>query len=117
MRLKTAGLPIADFRMYTVSTDPNHLLGRPGQYISKVNFHDRRLTRSTSFAVSGGGSVETFERTRDAERRFEYLRAVTDTSPLFGEYHYLEGRVILRLSFDLTPLQAKSYEDTFQRLL
>ena len=40
---------------------------------------------------------------------------VTETSPLFSEYDYLEGTVFLRLSHKLTPKQAKVYERAFRR--
>jgi integrase len=39
--LKREGMPIGATRFYTPSSDPNHLLGRPGQYTGKANFKDR----------------------------------------------------------------------------
>jgi hypothetical protein len=37
------------------------------------------------------------------------------SAPLFAEYDYLEGAVMLRLSHKLTPSQAKAYERAFRR--
>ena len=102
--LRKAGLPIGLVRYYTASSDPNKLLGRPGQYIGKANFRDR-LDSRTGFEVDNGGSVETFSNVADARRRFNYVSSVTETSPLLSEYDYLEGTVFLRLSHVLTPKQ------------
>jgi hypothetical protein len=47
--------------VYTAETDPSHLLGRPGQYLSQAMFADSRIHPS-SFdqpeSVDRGGSVE-----------------------------------------------------------
>src|SRR5947199_8233085 len=42
--LKSHGLPVGVSFTYTAANDLNHLLGRPGQYIGKVNFKDTRIT-------------------------------------------------------------------------
>jgi hypothetical protein len=41
-RLKAAGLPVSALITYTAVTDPNHLLGRQGEYTSKVAWQDPR---------------------------------------------------------------------------
>jgi hypothetical protein len=107
-KLKQAGLPIGRYRIYTASTDPNKLLGRPGQYTSKVNFNDTRLGFKADYAVDGGGSVEVFANVQDAQRRYKFMVALAK-SPLFAEYDYLQGVILLRLSHDLTPTQARQY--------
>jgi hypothetical protein len=112
--LRHAGLPVGRVRCYTASSDPNKLLGRPGQYTGKANFKDRRI-RSAGFDVDNGGSVETFASKSDAKRRFDYVSAITKSSPLFAEYDYLEGTVFLRVSHELTPRQAKAYERALRR--
>jgi hypothetical protein len=106
--LRHARLPIGRVQYYTASSDPNKLLGRPSQYTGKANFKDRRL-KAAGFDVDNGGSVETFANKEDARRRFDYVRAIAK-SPLFAEYDYLEGVVLLRVSSDLTPAQARAYE-------
>jgi hypothetical protein len=114
--LKRAGLPIAAVRYYTARSDPNKLLGRPFQYTGKANFHDRRIARAgDTFDVDNGGSVETFSNTADASSRFKYVQAIVKSTPLFAEYDYLEGTVMLRLSHKLTPSQAKGYERAFRK--
>jgi hypothetical protein len=55
--------------VYTADTDPNHLLGRPGGYVSKTAFIDSRVSQSDvegmrSDAVERGGSVEVFPMSR-----------------------------------------------------
>lgn len=114
--LRHAGLPIGTIRYYTASSDPNKLLGRPGQYTGKANFHDRRLS-GRSFVVDNGGSVETFPDTSSAQVRYRYIHAISTASSLFAEWNYVEGTVVLRLSHDLTPRQAKQYELAFRRVV
>jgi hypothetical protein len=66
-KLGQAGLPIDGRVVYTAATDLNKRLGRPGQYISKVNFHDTRLEESEDMGIDGGGAVETFTSEDDAK--------------------------------------------------
>jgi hypothetical protein len=108
--LRCLGQPIGGTVVYTAATDPNHLLGRPGGYISKANFRDTRLTpQSSDFAIADGGSVEAFPNTADAQRRQGLLEALAKGSPLFTEYDYRQGTVLLRLASRLTPKQATPY--------
>jgi hypothetical protein len=116
LALKAQGLPIGKYRVYTAANDVNKLLGRPGQYISKTNFHDTRLRASRTWDIDGGGSAETFKNTLDAKNRFRYIKAITESSPLFAEYHWLNGRILLRVSSDLTPVQASRYKRALFRL-
>jgi hypothetical protein len=116
-RLKAQGLPIGTVTVYNAATDENHLLGRPGEYTSKVNFRDTRIENPADPTdVSAGGSVEVFKSTGDAKKRADYVRAITTGSALFGEYSYLRDRVFLRVSKDLTPQQAKRYESVLNQL-
>jgi hypothetical protein len=109
--LKGAGLPIGAYVNYTAATDENHLLGRPGQYIHKVNFRDTRLKKpATAFDIDGGGSIETFSSEGEAKTRYGYVHAISSGSPLFSEYEYRDGEVLLRLSHYLTPHQAAEYK-------
>ena len=41
-RLKAAGQPVRALITYTAVSDPNHLLGRQGEYTSKVAWQDPR---------------------------------------------------------------------------
>src|SRR5262245_15264945 len=73
--LRQAGLPIGAVRYYTPASDPNKLLGRPGQYSGKANFRDRRI-RGSGFDVDCGGSVETFPNKQTASVRYRYIHAI-----------------------------------------
>ncbi len=107
--LENEGMPIGESKTYTAENDPNELLGRPGQYTSKVIFKDTRLKPdpiASEFDVQNGDSVEVFENEDDAIRRQKYLEAITKGFSPFNEYAYREGTVLLRISHRLTPEQA-----------
>jgi hypothetical protein len=115
------GLPVGRYQVYNASTDPNHLLGRPGLYTSKVNFVDTRIDQSgyageKTIDTNQGGSVEVFGTEDDAKQRADYVRSITRGSAIFAEYSYLRGRVFLRLSKELTPKQAKAYDLLMRKL-
>jgi hypothetical protein len=115
------GLPVGKYQVYNASTDPNHLLGRPGLYTSKSNFIDTRIDQSDfagekAIGIDQGGSVEVFASDRDARQRADYVRSITRGSALFAEYSYRRDRVYLRLSKRLTPKQAKAYEGLMRSL-
>lgn len=118
--LKAHGLPIGAFFNYTAENDVNKLLGRPGQYIGKLNFKDTRLSspdQGVNISVPDGGSIEVFANTTDAKNRFTYIQSISKSGvSLFAEYEYLEGVAILRLSPQLTPAQAAQYEAAFKAL-
>lgn len=99
----------------TAENDPNHLLGRPGEYTSKVTFSDSwvqasQVTGSDPGAVERGGAVELFADAADARARAEYIRGIAESSPALTEYDYVHGSVLVRVSRYLTPKQAAQYE-------
>lgn len=99
----------------TAANDGNHLLGRPHQYTSAVKFKDSRvkgddIVASDKYDVSWGGGIEVFDSKADAEARAKYIQAVTKNLPMFGEYDYVHGKVLVRVSHYLTPAQAKEYD-------
>ncbi|MGW4560862.1 hypothetical protein ACWEN3_00185 [Streptomyces sp. NPDC004561] len=98
----------------TAENDPNHLLGRPGQYTSKITFEDTRIpagkvTGTHKGDVERGGSIEAFATSTDAQTRAKYVEAVTESMPALAEYDYVHGNVLVRVSHDLTPRQAAGY--------
>ena len=107
--LKARGLPIGETVTYTAESDPNKLLGRPGGYASKVAWRDSRVTPDTEMGVSAGGSVEMFDTVESARARKEYVSKIAASSPLFSEYTFVQGRIVVRVSHDLTPEQAEQY--------
>jgi hypothetical protein len=117
--LKAKGLPVTITAVYTAATDPNHLLGRPGGYTSKIMFSDPRAGGAQTAAggpeVTDGGSIEVFATHADAVRRAVYIETITQAAPLLGsEYDYVSGGVLLRVSGNLTPAQAAQYEEALQ---
>ena len=119
LELRASGLPIGKIKVYTASTDGNHLLGRPGQYTGKVSFRDRRIRDGgAGYAVSSGGSLEVFATSGDARRRAAFVSSIFESaSPAVpSEQDYVRGNVFLRLSHVLTPAQTRAYEAALRRL-
>jgi hypothetical protein len=98
--------------VWNASTDPNHLLGRPGEYTSKVAWGDPDIAPSDTVTgvtgdVENGGGVEVFPTASEARARAAYLYSTAEADPALGvEYDYLAGGVLLRVSGLLTPAQA-----------
>ena len=110
LALKQAGLPIGEIAVLTVENDPNQLLGRPKQYIAKGYWVDTRLpTQETLEDMDAGGTIEIFANEEDLEARKAYI-AILMEIPLFSQYIFAEGLVLLRLLNELTPQQAIEYE-------
>ena len=99
--------------VYTAETDPNHLLGRPGQYTSKVAFTDSRVQPrpfDAPDAIERGGSVEVFPDEQGAQNRMKYIQAIAAGFPMAVEYDYTSGPVLVRVGKILTPAQAGEYQ-------
>lgn len=101
--------------VFTESSDPNKLLGRPGQYLSKVSFTDSRIPASDVEGIKEtdtlrGGGIEVFETAEQAKKRAESIEQITKGMPALAEYHYVNGGVLVRVSHYLTPSQAANYE-------
>lgn len=104
--LKARGLPVTRITVVTAADDSSHLLGHPGEYTSKTTFADSRITGQAGQEVAAGGSVEVFTTHAAAVRRAGYIQA---TAVPGAEYDYIAGRVLLRISGQLTPAQARRY--------
>jgi hypothetical protein len=98
---------IKDFTAYTATTDPNHLLGRQGEYTSKINWGQDRGNGNVF------SSIETFPDAPDAQLRYAYLRAFRP--PIGDGYDYLYRAAILRLASIYTPAQAAALKASFER--
>lgn len=114
--LKEAGLPIDNIIVYTEDDDPNELLGRPNQYISKVNFADTTVEQGNDEGNPVGGSVETFNNADDLNARKEYCEQISKKISAFSQYYYVNGNYLLRIDHDVTPSNAKKYESAFAEL-
>lgn len=95
----------------TAANDPNHLLGRPNQYTSKVTFADSRIAKADAAVFSKGdvelgGAIEVFSDPADAAARAKYIQTVTKSLPALAEYDYVHGSTVVRVSRFLTPAQA-----------
>lgn len=113
--LQSAGLPITDSAAVTETNDANNLIGRPGQYVSKVAFADNRVGQPIDQAAPGndaGGSIEVFATASDAQTRSDYIRkSLASLGPAAGtEYHYLTGSALVRVTGVLPPSAAAEYE-------
>ncbi|PWK64268.1 hypothetical protein BCL76_116130 [Streptomyces sp. CG 926] len=118
----TASVPSARLGgTVTAENDPNHFLGRPHQYTSKITFTDGRIPADQTEGnkpgdVELGGSIEVFPNAADAKARHDYIQAVTKGVPDLTEYDYLHGVTLVRVSRLLTPAQAADYEKAVAEL-
>lgn len=116
--LKEKNENIGKIVVYTADTDTNKLLGRPNQYTSKVNFADNRISQEfVDENDAKGGTIEVFANKKDMENRKEYIESISSSASMFVQYIYSKGNVLLRLEKDLTPEQAKEYEDAFNEIV
>jgi hypothetical protein len=107
---------------YDKDTDPEHLLGQPSGYTSKVAFSDARIPKSdTSIFEKGdievGGVIEVFPTAAGVRARLKSLKddGTKGGTALF-EYDYVKGAILVRVSHYLTPAQAAEYETAVKRL-
>lgn len=106
-----AGLPVAEVFAYTEETGT--LLGRPGQFIEKVVWHDTRLERHTSLDgiidLDSGGTIERFRNRSELLSRLRYIETFDGTILSTNDYRWEMGLMLLRVTFILTPSQAEQY--------
>jgi hypothetical protein len=112
--LKNVGLPIGD--QLVVENDPDQLLGRPGQYTSKVNFTDTTQKENEKVEIVNGGTVEVFDNNNDAKNRFNQVSKIAASASIYDEYDYVQGKVLLRLSKNLPSNHAMKYQDALKKL-
>ncbi|MHC3471143.1 hypothetical protein ACYF6T_20940 [Streptomyces sp. 7R007] len=99
----------------TAGSDPDHLLGRPDEYTSKVTFSDSfvpadEVTGAAPGDVERGGAIEVFANASDAKARAAYVAGVTESQPALAEYDYVHGTVLVRVSRLLPPDRAATYK-------
>ncbi len=119
-QLQESGLPIGERFACDMQTDPDHLLGTPGQYVGKVNFWDTRFAEQghgADLSVVDGGTIQVFANMTDANAADKYIKSMSSTDAMFfTEYDYWNGVVLLRLSSQLSPGQAKAYQTAFMSI-
>lgn len=123
-------LPIVQEKTYNEKDDPNQKLGRPNQYISKSNWNDKRdkenieeqndtkYQKMIAPKDSRNCTVETFKTKEDAKRRSDFLSEKAKNMPdVQDQYVYLAGKAVLRISYKITPSEAKKYEKAFYEIM
>lgn len=106
---KNSGVPIENIKIYTVETDPNKLLGRPGQYMEKINWNDNRVK-------DANGTVEIFKSQEELENRKAYIEKNHKNFPNLTQYIYAHKNALIRLDHDFTPMQADEYKKLLEQL-
>lgn len=125
--MKEKNTNIGKVVIYNSETDLNKLLGRPGQYTSKITFEDKRIKQtnanldkelSTEAEINEptGGTIEVFENEKDMKNRKNYVEGFSTTA-MFSQYIYSKGNALLRIDGDLTPEQAREYEALFNEIV
>jgi hypothetical protein len=114
--LKKNDLPIGDQLVYTAESDPDKLMGQTGQYTSKVHFIDTTQQEDTKVVMLNGGSVEIFENNKDAINRINYISKLAKSEPMYDEYDYVQGKILLRLTKNLPSTHGKKYEDALKKI-
>jgi hypothetical protein len=108
-----ADIDLLDWTIFDAETDPNHLLGRPGQYIAKAVFWDARIGDVERGPEAG--TVEIFRSNRDLLDRMKYIEEIGRKLPFLLQYQYRKGLALLRLSKKFTPAQAQEYEHALKK--
>lgn len=111
-KLTRAGLPFSHPVTYDATTDPVHLLGRPGQYTASASFDlpDGDPT-DTPGRIGRGGVIEIWPTAAGAAVRSKFIQdaLAAGAGALGTEYDYLAGPVLLRITGHLTPTLAAHY--------
>lgn len=119
LKLKAEGLPIDRIIVYNKQNDVNKLMGKPGQYTSKVNFSIQGLPQEDP-ADPNGGSVEVFKTNADAVKRRNYITKVIKSDPVLSTYNYhetmyIKDNILLRLHPDNWD-RVEEYKQIFEKL-
>lgn len=102
-KLKEAGLAIENVEVTTEDNDQNHLMNKPNQYTSKINFTN--------------GSIEVFKNKEDAQARKDYIDGIGKKMPALSEMSYInDAGVLLRIDHKVTASDAQKYDDAFMKI-
>ena len=104
--------------VYSAESDPNELLGRPGNYVAKGGWDDLRATDCNSEDIGWecGGDVELFDGPDALTSRFDYLSTFATESPIGGYYMWRTPTAIVRVGYALTPDEAAAYDTALRTL-
>lgn len=125
-RLKAVIPGIRQTARYTAITDPNGKLGRPHQYVSKLQFADPRVDKAKAKEeadgdptdLAFGGTVEVFANDADAKSWVTYVDKIGQTvgGLITPDYLLRQDRYVIRASHLLTPTQADQYKAVLAKL-
>lgn len=111
-----ANLPIGRSVIYNERTDPNELLGRPGRYVEKMNFTDKRIKGNGKSDLKElkdtdlNCSIEIFKNPEDAQNRHQYLENLGRPAAMFDSYKFLHKNILVRIDLKLIPSEADEYK-------
>jgi serine/threonine protein kinase, bacterial len=112
--IKAAVPEVTEIIDKTHENDGNRLLGRPNGYVAASVLVDSRAGCLGGPGVDCGAVVEQFLDESAASRRADYLRALGKAAPMLAnEWSVVKGDLLLRISGELAPAQAKAYEAAF----
>jgi hypothetical protein len=99
-------------------TDPNKLLGRPGQYTARAGLdYPGGDPSAETGRIERGIVVEIHPSAADATTRATFIADTLKATPMLGtEYHYTAGPVLVRVTGDVTPANARKIEDAVKTL-
>ncbi|MGW2371645.1 hypothetical protein [Kitasatospora sp. NPDC001683] len=109
-KIKKAVHTVTTTTNVTAADDPNKLLGRPHQYLSATVITDSRIEDTHASGADRGATVEVFASAEDAKARAAYIEAIGKAQPIFAEYDFVHGAVLVRVAKALTPDQAAEYD-------
>jgi len=99
---------IVEVEIVTEENDPNGRLGEQGGYTGALYFTYDLLEgfsgRPTEIGTIGGGCIEIYENSEDAEARNNYL-SVFDGALFVTGSHIVVGTLVIRTSSNLTAKQ------------
>lgn len=114
--LVSEGLKVTDIQVVTAENDGNKLLGRPGQYTSKVFFYDARHAKQAS-SDAGENTIEVFASPGDAKARQDYIAEVTKEMPMLTQYSELRGPVLVRFDKEMLPAEFEEYKAALAKII
>lgn len=95
----------------TEETDLEEMLGRSDGYDHAAIFFDSRLTCQVA-DLDCGAMLEVWDDHDEATFRAEDIKARQTGMEFLGNQHvYVDGRMVLRVSAELTSSQAEKYRD------
>jgi hypothetical protein len=113
---RDAKLPIGAVLVFSDETDPNKLMNRPNSYIEKADWADTRVKQIDPKSPTGG-TIEIFKSDDDLQKRKNYIEhGPAAALGMNNEYMYIHKNALIRLRKDLTPAQAKDYEQALSAM-